>query len=201
MIYELILASASPRRKEIFREHGYDPAIMPADIEETLPFSMTPRETVMLLSLKKALDVFNRINMDESERHPLIVASDTIVFLPGGATDRSGEIMGKPDDENDAFRMLSALRNNTHLVISGVCLIDVSAGTKMCFSDTTKITFGDYSDEDLRAYLKTPEAYDKAGAYAIQGTFESYVTSVDGSRLNVVGFPWEKFERTATKYL
>jgi septum formation protein len=198
MMNELILASASPRRKEIFREHGFDPAIMPADIEETLPFSMTPRETVMFLSMKKAFDVLEKTGADDSERKPLIVASDTIVFLPG---EDGGEVMGKPKDEEDAFRMLSALRSNTHLVISGVCITGGQLGVKMCFSDTTKITFGDYSDEELRAYLKTPEAYDKAGAYAIQGTFEKYVTAIDGSRLNVVGFPWEKFEKTAAKYL
>ena len=185
----------------MFLEHGYHPAIIPSDIEETLPVPMTPSETVMFLSLKKALDVSGKLEEKGSLTHQLIIASDTIVFLPGGSLSQAGEVMGKPKDEDDAFRMLSALRNNTHLVISGVCLIDVSAETKMCFSDTTKITFGDYSDEDLRAYLRTPEAYDKAGAYAIQGTFEKYVTSINGSRLNVIGFPWEKFEKKAAKYL
>ena len=103
--------------------------------------------------------------------------------------------MGKPHDPEDGFRMLTELRNDWHLVITGVCLIDTFSGIKKVFSDTTEVYFGDYSDEELLSYLDTPEAYDKAGGYAIQGTFGKYVTKFEGSYENVIGFPWELIEK------
>jgi septum formation protein len=103
--------------------------------------------------------------------------------------------MGKPADEEDGFRMLSELRGRTHMVITGVCLIDIASGKERVFSETTSVTFTDISDVDLKSYLRTPEAYDKAGGYAIQGTFAKYIKSFDGSYENVVGFPWERIKK------
>ena len=113
----------------------------------------------------------------------IIIAADTIVVY-------GDEIMGKPVDQDDAYRMLSKLRNNYHQVMTGVAIIDTSKKLKICFCDTTSVYFKDYTDEELLAYVKTSEPYDKAGGYAIQGTFGKYIDRFEGDYDNVVGFPW-----------
>lgn len=189
----IILASGSPRRLEIIKAHGIEPIVHPADIEETVPEYSNITEVPSSIALKKASAVYAQTGLKDG----IIIGADTIVYL--GDPDKHGEIMGKPLDHEDGFRMLSSLRNRTHYVITGVCLIDIATGTERVFSETTAVTFGDYSDEELDAYLDTPEAYDKAGGYAIQGTFGKYVTSTDGSYDNVVGFPWERIEKEIIK--
>ncbi|MCQ2551222.1 MAG: Maf family protein [Clostridia bacterium] len=174
---KIVLASGSPRRIQIMRENGYDPVIMPADIEENIPIHSSMTDTVMFLALKKALWARERTD-------GVIIASDTIVYKDG--------IMGKPRDEKEAFHMLYALRNDMHYVVSGVCIINQDI---KCFYDITKVYFKDYSKEELIEYIKTDEPYDKAGGYAIQGTFKKYIDHYEGSYLNVVGFPWEKIEK------
>ena len=181
----IILASGSPRRIEIMRAHGYEPEICPADIEENIPEYSNITQVPMYLALKKALRVSEKTEASDS----IIIAADTIVYK--GDPKGYGEIMGKPSDPADGFRMLASLRNDEHLVITGVCLIDTSSGIKRVFSDTTRVFFGDYTDEELEEYLRTPEAYDKAGGYAIQGTFGRYVRKFEGDYDNVIGFPWE----------
>lgn len=200
----IILASASPRRIEMFHERGLFPRVIPADIEECLPFAMPPQTAVMYLSLAKALHV-------AKEHAGLIIAADTVVVF-------EGEIMGKPADEEEAFRVLSRLRGKTHQVITGVCLIDSrrdaqtptanpgasgdeapadrprSSGLKRCLYDVTDVTFGTYTDEELRAYVRTPEPYDKAGGYAIQETFGRYIDHINGDLDNVIGFPMYRVE-------
>ena len=179
---DIILASASPRRIEMFRDRGYDPRVIPADISECLPFDMPPETAVMYLSLAKALHV-------ASSQRGLIVAADTVVVY-------EGEIMGKPADEAEAFDVLSRLREQTHQVITGVCLIDNAAepAVKRCLYEVTDVTFGTYTDEELRAYVQTPEPYDKAGGYAIQETFGKYIDHIDGDLDNVIGFPMTRVE-------
>ena len=196
----ILLASSSPRRIEMIKQHGLDPFIQPSDITETLPFPMEPEVAVMYLSLQKALHAQNQrklIQQSEPE-HPLlcrekgepsfILAADTIVVF-------DGHIIGKPKDEQEAFETLSMLRSSAHHVITGVCLIDLKEGTKTCFYDTSTVYFTDYSDEELRAYVRTREPYDKAGGYAIQGTFGRYVDHIEGDRDNIVGLPWYRVEQ------
>ena len=179
---DIILASASPRRSRMFREHGFDVTVCPADIEEHIPFGMAPETTVMFLALMKAMHV--------AEDHDgLIIAADTVVVY-------DNEIMGKPADEQEAFDILSRLRNQAHQVITGVCIIDTGVSPRLlrCLYDVTDVYFGDYSDEMLRAYVQTPEPYDKAGAYAIQETFGQYVDHIEGDLDNVIGFPFYRIE-------
>ncbi len=185
---KIILASGSPRRIEIMHQHGFDPVVHPADVDENIPSYRNVREVPMYLALKKALHVL----METAEDDGIIIAADTIVY--NGDPWGDGEIMGKPADPDDGFRMLSELRGGHHLVITGVCLVDIRHGIKKVFCDTTEVWFTDYSDEELRAYLETPEAYDKAGGYAIQGTFGKYISKIDGSYDNVIGFPWTKIQ-------
>ena len=179
---DIILASASPRRIVMFREKGYEPQVHPAKIDESLPFAMSPETAVMYLSFAKASHV-------AEHQKGLIIAADTIVVY-------DGEIIGKPRDEEEAFRILSELRGREHQVITGVCLIDNAQEppAKQCLYDVTDVYFGDYSDEELRAYVQTPEPYDKAGGYAIQETFGKYIDHIEGDLDNVIGFPMYRVE-------
>lgn len=197
MARQYILGSGSPRRIEIMRKNGYDPVVMPSDIEENLPLHCGMTETAMFLALKKAHDVEKRYltslpaagstpqnpHGTPDGQPPVIIAADTIVFF-------DGEVMGKPVDREDGFRMLSALRNNAHYVVTGVALVEAGAQNARVFCDITRVYFKDYTDEELLAYLDTDEAYDKAGGYAIQGHFARYVDHFVGDYDNVVGFPW-----------
>ncbi len=187
---KIILASGSPRRIAMKKENGYDPIIMPADIEENIPVNDSMTDTVSFLALKKALwveDIIRETDPSLYQQHPLIIASDTIVYKDG--------IMGKPKDYDDGMRMLMALKNHVHYVVSGVAMIFAGEEKSKVFYDVTKVYFKDYTSQELDQYLKTDEAYDKAGGYAIQGTFGKYIDRIEGSYSNVVGFPWEKISQ------
>lgn len=178
---KIILASGSPRRIEMMKNNGYDPVVSPADVDESLPFNMSPASAVMYLALKKASYTDALFANDENPR--ITIAADTIVV-------DGDKIMGKPEDKKDAYKMLTSLRNRNHQVMTGVCIIDSVSRRKTCFCDITEVFFTDYSDEELNEYLDTDEPYDKAGAYAIQGTFAKYIDRFEGDYDNVVGFPW-----------
>lgn len=206
MSRKCILASGSPRRIEIMRANGIDPLIMPAKIEENIPPVCGMCETVMFLALKKAkwveekylnetlTDFTSDLSVDAErsvdfqkqagKQTAVILAADTIVYKDG--------IMGKPKDRQDAFRMLSLLRNDVHYVVTGVTLVEAGCQNARVFAEVTKVFVKDFTDEQLNAYLDTDEPYDKAGGYAIQGLFGKYIDHIEGSYDNVVGFPWEK---------
>ena len=210
MSRKCILASGSPRRIEIMRANGIDPLIMPAKIEENIPPVCGMCETVMFLALKKAkwveekylnetlnetlTDFASDLSVDAErsvdfqkqagKQTAVILAADTIVYKDG--------IMGKPKDRQDAFRMLSLLRNDVHYVVTGVALVEAGCQNARVFAEVTKVFVKDFTDEQLNAYLDTDEPYDKAGGYAIQGLFGKYIDHIEGSYDNVVGFPWEK---------
>ena len=190
----IVLASGSPRRIEMMRAHGIEPLVMPADIEENIPKVHGMCETVMFLALKKAQDVAGRLSSlaDCTEEGSIIVAADTIVY-------KDGEIMGKPADRDDAFRMLDKLRNDFHYVVTGVALLSYGRQLTRVFAEVTKVYFEDYQDSELEAYLDTDEAYDKAGAYAIQGYFAKHIDHIEGSYDNVIGFPWDRIEKEILK--
>ena len=182
----IILASSSPRRIEMMKNNGYEPEIIPADVDETILIDISCESAAMAMALKKATYIAKQISTDENSDNndgAVIIAADTIVVY-------GDEIMGKPVDQDDAYRMLSKLRNNYHRVMTGVAIIDTSKKLKICFCDTTSVYFKDYTDEELLAYLKTSEPYDKAGGYAIQGTFGKYIDRFEGDYDNVVGVPW-----------
>jgi len=198
---QIILASGSPRRIEMMRRGGFDPQVMPSNIDETLPLYHGMTETVTFLALKKARDVEKRWLADalqnpqpeDSALPPVIIAADTIVYY-------DGEIMGKPLDREDGFRMLSALRGKVHHVVTGVAMVEAGMQNTRVFYEVTSVHFTDYSDEELLAYLDTDEAYDKAGGYAIQGYFARYVDHIEGDYDNVVGFPWKRIEEELARF-
>ena len=199
-----VLASASPRRIEMLKNAGYDPVVQPASIIEHLPFDMSPEDATMYLALQKAQAVYEQL---AGNNNLVVLAADTVVVL-------DGKIIGKPEDPDDAFAILSALRGRSHHVITGCCVIrsqaaddnakfsDAAAAEELdtavaellmpqkdCFYEDTEVWFKDYSDEELWAYVNTPEPYDKAGGYAIQGGFGKYIDHIDGDYDNVVGLP------------
>ena len=186
---KIILASSSPRRIEMMRKNGFDPEIKPSDIDETLPEGIGMKDAVMLLALKKALDVEQHCK--EEDKGKLIIAADTVVY--------KDEILGKPVDRDDAFRMLSKIRNTSHFVATGVAMVVVGEPVREVFCDSTEVICKDYTDEELNAYLDTDEPYDKAGAYAIQGIFSKHIDHYNGSFDTVVGFPWEIIEEKINK--
>ncbi|MDD4389658.1 MAG: Maf family protein [Eubacteriales bacterium] len=181
----VILASASPRRLDILQSASINPTIIIPKCTEILPENIEMQDAVMFLALKKALWAEEYIKEKELEyKKSLIIAADTVVYY--------NKIIGKPKDKSDAFDILNTLRSNVHYVATGVALINTLSYEKRGFCDVTKVFFKDYSDEELKAYLETDEPYDKAGAYAIQGTFSKYIDHIEGDLNNVIGLPLYK---------
>ena len=204
---DIILASGSARRKEIFEAHGFDPVIAPMDVDETLPEGIPADDAVMFLSLKKGLAAEEAFAGKAHDcEHALVVSADTIVYALDITTGR-WTIMGKPKDDDDAWRMLSSIRGTTHKVMTGVTIIDISCegrlltAPKITFCDETAVYVSDVSDEDLQAYIGSGEPYGKAGGYAIQLGFGKYIDHIEGDYENVVGFPFSHFMRELTGHL
>ena len=178
----MILASASPRRRELIAGCGIDARILPADIDKARLPEESPTELVRRLAREKAHAV--SVALTSPLEEPLL-AADTIVW------DDSGDVLGKPEDEEDACCMLRALSGRTHYVSTGVCLLVPRDGTVLehSFVETTEVTFWDLSEEEIARYAATGEPLDKAGAYGIQGLGHMFVKSINGNYDNVVGLP------------
>lgn len=180
---KIILASSSPRRKEILAMCGLDFDVMPSDCDENIRAD-SPEELVLKLSQLKCSDVAGRAQKDR-----LVVGADTIVVF-------EGLILGKPADGADAFRMLRALSGNTHTVYTGVSIKDTDTGKNISFYEQTDVTMYGVPDEILRRYIETGEPMDKAGAYGIQGKGAFLVKKIDGDFYTVMGFPISHFIST-----
>jgi len=173
----LILASASPRRRELLASLGLTFEVVPSDADETLEPIALP-EAVAALALRKARAVA------AARRTGLIVAADTIVVIDGRA-------LGKPADRAEARSMLQTLRGRTHEVMTGVAVLDAASGRHATETVISRVTMAAYSDAAIDAYVTGGEPLDKAGAYAIQGAGGTLVAGLKGSRSNVVGLPLE----------
>jgi len=178
---KIILASNSPRRKELLSQIGVIFEAIPSRFEENM-VRMSPAEMVEHFAYMKAKDVAERV-----QENALIIGSDTIVYL-----DR---IMGKPENEEDAFNMLRELSGRYHLVISGICIINTATGESLRSHETTKVKMKNLSREEILAYINTHEPLDKAGAYAIQGMGSLFVERIEGDYFNVVGLPLFRLAR------
>ncbi|WP_339237082.1 Maf family protein [Paenibacillus sp. FSL R5-0517] len=176
----IILASTSPRRKELIASLHLAFDVIPSHANEDTPPEWTPEQTVQELALRKALAVYR--GLEGREQEAIIVGSDTVVVL-------DGEILGKPVDEADAERMLSRLQGRVHRVFTGVACIDTGNGQSLVHYRQTDVTMKELSDATIRAYVKTGEPSDKAGSYAIQGIGASLVDRIEGCYFNVVGLP------------
>ena len=177
--FRLILASGSPRRRELLTKMGYAFEILVPDVDENV--SGPAREVVDILSRRKAKAAAAQLS------DGIIIASDTLVS-------QDGDVLGKPADEADAHRMLSELSGNAHEVYTGVTLADAADGRRLTRVVCTQVRFRDLTDEEIWAYIRTGEPMDKAGAYAIQGGARGFVSEFIGSYENVIGFPVDEIE-------
>lgn len=186
---KIILASGSPRRKELLTNMGLSFEIEVSNCEEIVT-KKVPEEIVTELSDLKASEVAQRIINTGKYDDFLCIGADTLVFL-------KDKRLGKPKDEADAFNMIKSLSNNTHHVITGVTVIRVNGDSydKFSFSEKTEVNVSELSDEEITEYVKTKEPMDKAGGYAIQGLFAKYIDSICGDYSNVVGLPVPKLYR------
>ena len=167
----LILASGSPRRKEILDTMGLEFSVDISDADES--FAGTPEEMVLELSRRKALAVASR------HSGAMILAADTLVF--------GDEVLGKPHSAEEAKRMLAGLSGRWHSVYTGVTMIDTRSGKTLSRADVTRVHFVALTAQDIDAYVATGEPLDKAGAYGIQGRGGMFIDRIEGSYSNVVG--------------
>lgn len=180
---KMILASASPRRKELLRQIGLSFRTMPSLQEETVTKS-TPKEVVEELSYQKAVDICGQLSETMKEDFA-VIGADTVVSC-------WGEIMGKPKDREDAFQMLWKLQGKSHQVYTGVTLAwkyKDEPAMFYTFHECTDVTVYPMTEEEIESYIDSGEPLDKAGAYAIQGRFAAYIQGVCGDYANVVGLP------------
>ena len=169
----LILASQSPRRRELLGLTGLDFVVRAADIDETMDETKPPVEEVARVSRLKALAVAR-------EPDDVVIAADTIVVC-------EGKVLGKPRDEADAFRMLSLLSGRNHQVMTGVTVLQ--GDEIVTHTEVTGLRFRDLLPEEIRAYIASGEPMDKAGAYGIQGGAALFCTCMEGDYYNVMGLP------------
>lgn len=182
---EFILASNSPRRRELFENSGYTFRVMPSDCDEDIKEDLTPQQTVIELAKRKAMAV------SENNKGSVVLGCDTIVAF-------DGKILGKPADRADAFSMIKALSGRKHIVSTGVCITD---GEKTeCFENTTEVEFYHMSDRTIESYLDTMEYTDKAGSYGIQGFGSVLVKGIKGDYFSVMGLPVSQCARVLAEF-
>jgi septum formation protein len=178
----LILASASPRRRELLAQAGYTFEVHPADISEDPSPNEDPIAYVTRLAREKAQAVYNELSQSSAS------FADTLTVLGADTTvTLDNQILGKPSDATDAARMLRLLSGRAHRVITGIAL--VSATSTQVAAEVTTVNFLTLSDEEIEAYIATGEPMDKAGAYAIQGRAARWIPRIEGCYFNVVGLP------------
>lgn len=175
-IRKIILASASPRRKELLTITGLKFEVDPADHAEDMNLELSPHELARILSLEKAKSVAGKYG------DAIIIAADTFVVM-------GGKILNKPHSQDEAKGMLELLEGRTHSVITGFTILDTSSGKKLSRSVETKVTFRKLTEIEIDAYVKTKEPLDKAGAYAIQGLGSVLIKGIEGDYFNVIGLP------------
>lgn len=181
----MYLASQSPRRRQLLEAAGFSLIIVPADIDEARQEGETPTHLVERLARQKAEAARTALAHEATE--DVLLAADTIVWT------ENGDVLGKPADEKAACAMLRELSGRTHHVSTGVCLMHLDTMAKALatrsFVETTRVSFFDLSDKEIRAYVASGEPMDKAGAYGIQGRGRLLVSGIEGDWANVVGLP------------
>ncbi len=179
MNYKLILGSRSPRRKQLLSDLGFNFETRTRDTDESFPDDLAPEQVAVFIAQKKAEALFRTLGQDE-----LLICADTVVVC-------DNEVMGKPTDDSDAFKMLRMLSGNVHQVFSGVTL---ACHEKVhSFSVCTDVHFRELTDHEIRRYIDEFQPFDKAGSYGIQEWIGHIgVTRIEGSYENVVGLPTER---------
>ena len=188
----LVLASQSPRRRELLSVIQKDFTVRSSDVEEIIPDGLTAEETVVYLAKLKAEEVAQQLKKERDSQENIVVGADTVVVL-------DGEIMGKPKDYDDCVRMISRLSGRQHEVYTVVAI--VVNGQTESFYQRTAVRFLDLTKEEIEWYASLQEPYDKAGAYGIQGFGSLLVEGIDGDYFNVMGLPVAALNRRLKKYL
>ena len=173
---QMILASASPRRRELLQGLGVPFEVMSSDIEEKINTELSAPEIAKELAYQKAKDVSNKLDGDY-----IVIGADTIVEY--------NRILGKPKDADEAYQMLKLLSGKIHRVITGFAVIDCRTKKEIVDFEVTNVYFNHLSDEEINRYIETKEPMDKAGAYGIQGKASLVVSKIEGDYFNVVGLP------------
>lgn len=183
----IILASASPRRKEILENTNTKFEIIKSEIDEVILENELPSQVVMRLAFEKSIDI--------ALKHPdsLVIGADTVVVL-------NNNILGKPKDSSDAFNMIKQLSGKTHQVITGISLINLNANQKIIDYVVSNVKFKNLSEEDIKDYIQTNESLDKAGAYGIQGFGAMLVEEIQGDYFNIVGLPISRLSDLLKKH-
>ena len=183
---KFILASKSPRRKEILENLGLKFDIITVDADESCSLE-NPSKRVEALATIKGRAVLESI---KNKKDLLLIACDTLVYA-------EGEFMGKPRDKQDAERMMRLLSGKAHFVVSGIYIYH--NGRECIASEKTKVTFDEMTDDEIESYISTDEPYDKAGGYAVQGLASVYIRGLEGDYFNVVGLPVNLLCKTLKK--
>ncbi len=186
----IILASASPRRRELLQHLVESFSIIPADIDEQLDSGCSSSEAVKRLALRKA-----RAIAEQCRDNATIIGADTIVVI-------EGKILGKPCNAEKAFEMLMLLQGRTHEVITGLAVIDCRTESEWVEAAITRVSFDFMSRQQILDYIESGDPFDKAGAYGIQGGAAKYIAGIEGCYYNVVGLPLNlcrKMLETASK--
>ncbi|MBO7353182.1 MAG: septum formation protein Maf [Lachnospiraceae bacterium] len=201
MEYKIVLASGSPRRREIMDLVGAEYIVIPSDKEEDMS-GHEPARLVEKLSKMKAEDVASKIkgridigSLSKDYLNSVVIGCDTVVAY-------EGKILGKPHDEQQAFDMIRDFAGRSHHVFTGVCLIVIEDGRiaqTVNYSVSTAVNVSPMTDDEIHAYVATGETLDKAGAYAIQGRFCPYIESIEGDYYNIVGYPVSSIYRELKK--
>lgn len=178
---KIILASNSPRRKEILTQLGIKFEVMPSEYKEKMK-DMQPEELAMYFAERKAMSVADKISEEA-----LVIGADTIVYC--------NEVIGKPKDSKDAIKMLKRLSGKSHSVITGVSVIITPTLNKITTYEKTMVKFKSLNEEEILSYISTGEPMDKAGAYAIQGIGSLLVEKINGCYFNVMGLPVFKLSK------
>ena len=180
--FDIILASASPRRKAILSQVNLDFTIEPSKINEDFSIKLLPKAFCEHWAREKANDIA------KSHSDKLIIGADTIVLI-------NDKILGKPKDYKESFAMLKSLSGKTHQVLTGVSLINSDLGIDFTFNESTDVSFCLLTDEEINKYIEKFKPYDKAGSYGIQDGFSVYVEKINGCFYNVMGFPISRFHK------
>lgn len=181
------MASASPRRKEILENASVKFEVMASSIEELTLDGESPCQMVMRLAFEKGMDIASR------QKNDLIISADTIVVI-------DNTVLGKPENEIEARKMITSLSGRTHQVITGISLINLDNNKKIIDYVISNVKFKNLSEEDINDYIRTKESLDKAGAYGIQGYGALLVDEIQGDYFNIVGLPISRLSDLLKKH-
>jgi len=180
---KIILASTSPRRKQLLKDMGIDFEIIAPEYDEKITDKHFSDEIIKNIAINKAKSV-----LPEIKEPSLIIGSDTVVII-------NGIITGKPKDKNDAFNILKSLSGIKHSVVTSIAIIDSETGKIFCENTKSEIEFNPLSDEDIKNYIENFKPFDKAGAYGIQELPQNFVKEITGDFDNIVGFPTQTLKK------